>query len=221
MKLSPAFTLLIFSFQALAFERSATVDLSSLEHGFKAGVYKVDVKITAKASPSKAEIRTSQLSDPEDPSSNSCMTFAVFELGELTFTMTDTQSAWTKTVHQKLTGSVEHTVDGKICDLSIESLSQQKSLGSTGIIMGHDLILPVKAPGEFKSAQAWFAVYNTQLSLPAQIATANGQLVIDPSQVLSETVLNQLAQENANQLIWNVSSELGFFNFGDGSAQLK
>ena len=221
MKMFATLGLFALSLSAFALEHSAKLDLTSLYNNINAGAYKVTVKLVSKPTLSQSGI-TTQIS--RDDNDYSCTTTAAFEVGEMTFSVTQIGTNWKKVTTQKVYGQVTHTVDGQTCDLSLENLAGQKSLHISVSPVEGILVLPVKAPAGYSRVQTYLAPFAGYLYSMANVEIEGNKLVVDPSEILSERNLYPMMNSyNAFKLYYYVSAIEGSsgLSLGNGSVPLQ
>lgn len=197
MKTFSALSLLLISITSFAFEQRAELDFSSVYGGLNAGAYEVIVKLSSKVNLSKASIQTTLDRHDNDLT---CTTSARFEVGEMHFSMRSTHQTWDRVKTQKIYGIVKHVVDGSHCDLSLENLKGSKTLYLVMSLNEGFIELPVAAPRGYANVAVWITPFTGYLKLETEIWEENGELILDPSLLLSEDKIYPANDYNASKL---------------------
>lgn len=193
MKSFLALTLVVTSFSALAFERSGTLDLTNVYGNNNAGLYAVVVEFASKTSPSESSLKSELVYD--DGNVN-CKTSAAFDIGEMRLTLIDKKDGYTKSYTKKVVATVTHTSPSEKCIATLRTFSgSQVTYASLGI---DSIILPVRAPFNYKSVQANLAPFSGFFELNTKIQAVNGKLVVDPSDLLTEANILELNSNHSN-----------------------
>lgn len=219
MKTLFGLSLLTLSLSTLAFEQKAHLDFTSVYDNFNAGSYVSTVKLQSKASVSKAVIETSIERDDNDLF---CTTTAKFEIGEMNFALVSTDKKWESKSTQKVYGFVTHRVEGSECDLSLDNLSGEKLLFVQVSLKG-PIQLPVVAPYDYQKVSAWLTPFAGYLYANTTIKFANGELVIDPSGLLTRESVYPLNNENGSKYYYYVTAtkESTTLSLATGSAEFQ
>lgn len=183
----------IININVYAFTQSTTLDFTNLYGNTNAGKYEMNVTFTPKVTQSVSSLSFSTHRDDNDLY---CVTSAKFEVGQMLFTLKDVQSGWTFQTAKTLEGSVSYQSDSETCEKDLSKFSGNLSLYTS--LSLQEITLPVKAPFDYVKVGTYLAPFNGYLYLNAEIKTSAGQLVIDPSKLLTEKNILSQNKQNAS-----------------------
>ncbi len=206
MKFLTTLTLFGLSLNAFAFEQSAKLNLTKLYGKLDAGEYVIDVTLKSKETPSLSKVTTSIERDDNDLT---CTTTAGFELGEMTFTISQKDSNWKKVIKEKIFATATHSVPGTECDLSIENFIGPKKIYASMSLKNSPLTLPVVAPAGYEAVQVYLTPFSGYLYLDTTIELQNDVLMINPDQLLTSASIYPVNSENASKLFYYVQAKKG------------
>lgn len=206
MKFLTTLTLIGFSLSGFAFEQTATLDFTNLYGKLDAGEYVVDVKLKPKKTLSTSKLTTSFERDDND---YTCITTAKFELGEMTFTISQKDSTWKKVMSEKIYATATHYASGEECDLSYENFLGPKKIYASMTLKNAPLTLPVLAPPGYEAVQVYLTPFSGYLYLDTSIELKNDVLIINPSELLTSESIYPINAENASKIFYYVQAKNG------------
>jgi hypothetical protein len=217
MKSFLALTLVVTSFSSFAFEKSSILDLSKIYGNNNAGKYDVVVKFTSKKTPSESSLESALIYG--DGMVN-CITSAVFNIGEMKLTLIDKKDGYTKSYTKLVTGTVTHTSPSEKCTATLDTFSgSQVTYSSLGI---NSIILPVKAPANYKSVNAYLAPFSGFFELNTDIQVVDGKLVVNPTDLLTEQSVLELNSNRTNLTYYiQATGDTGSLSLANGTISLK
>lgn len=206
MKFLTVLTLFGFSLSAFAFEQTATLNLTNLYGKLDAGEYVIDVKLKSKKTYSTSKLTTAIRRDDNDLT---CTTTARFELGEMTFTISQKDSSWNKVISEKIYATATHSVSGTECDLSNENFLGPKKIYAGMGLNNSPLTLPVVAPAGYQAVQVYLTPFSGYLYLDTTIELKDDVLMINPEQLLTSESIYPVNTVNASKLFYYVQATEG------------
>lgn len=217
MKSFLALTLVVTSFSSFAFDRSATLDLTNIYGNNNAGLYDVIVEFSPKTTLSESSLTETLVYD--DGYVN-CKTSASFDIGEMRLTLITKKDGYTKSYTKKIVATVTQTSPSEKCTATLETLSgEQTTYSSLGI---NSIILPVKAPLNYKKVEANLAPFSGFLSLNTEIKAVNGKLTVNPSDLLTEAKILELNSNHTNLSYYvQATGEAGSLSLASGLTPLE
>lgn len=194
MKKFLALSLALISLNLSAFEQKASLDFTNLYGQTNAGAYEMKVSFEAKKTVSESALTFSTRRDDNDLF---CVTTASFEVGVLHFTLSDKNSGWTKKISKKISGSVSSQSNDETCETDIEKFTGNQNLYVT-LGLNEAILLPVKAPFDYKTVGVYLAPFNGYLYLQTAITSKGEKLALDPSELLSAASIQATNTNNSS-----------------------
>jgi len=177
-----------------AFTQKADLDFTNLYDKTNAGHYEMTTTFTSKTTKSFNGLSFSTHRDDNDLF---CVTTAKFEVGQMLFTLTDVKTGWTFSTARTLHGSVSIKSETENCVNDASKFTGTQNLYVT-LGLNEAITLPVKAPFDYEKVATYLSPFNGYLYLDAEIKTSDVQLVIDPSQLLTEKSITAQNKQNAS-----------------------
>lgn len=185
---------LFLNINVYAFTQNATLDFTNLYGNTNAGKYEMSVTFSPKVSKSFSGLKFSTHRDDNDLY---CVTEAKFEIGQMSFTLKDVKTGWTFTTSKVVEATVSQQAQDENCINDVTKFTgTQKLYASVGL--NQAILLPVKAPFNYETVSTYLSPFNGYLYLEAQVQTADTQLVINPSQLLTAKSITAQNAENAS-----------------------
>lgn len=185
---------LFLNINVYAFTQNATLDFTNLYANTNAGKYDMSASFTAKTTKSNSALTFSTHRDDNDLY---CVTSAKFEVGQMLFTLKDATTGWTFTTARTISAVISYQADSEVCETDISKfLGKQTLYASLGL--NEEILLPVKAPFDYQTVSAYLAPFNGYLYLTTSLQNDNGQLSIDPSQLLTEKTIRAENKQNSS-----------------------
>lgn len=180
MKTIFALSLMLLALNVSAFEQKATLDFTNLYGQTNAGLYEMKVSFESKKTLSETTLTYSTHRDDNDLF---CVSTATFEVGTMNFTLTDVKTGWTKNLTKKITATISSQSTDETCETNIEKFAGNQNLYAN-ITNNEAILLPVKAPFNYKTVGAYVTPFNGYLYLQSQVEVKEGKLVVNPSELL-------------------------------------
>lgn len=185
---------LFLNVNVYAFTQNATLDFTNLYNNTNAGKYEMSVTFASKATPS---ISTLKFSTHRDDNDLYCVTEAQFEIGQMTFSLTDVKTGWSFNVSKAVLATVSHQSDDETCVTDANFFAGEKTLWAQ-VGLNQAIELPVAAPVGYDRLAAYLSPFNGYLNLAANLNVVNGQLVVNPSQLLTAKSITSQNTQNAS-----------------------
>ena len=185
---------LFLNINVYAFTQNATLDFTNLYNGTNAGKYEMSVTFTSKATPSASNLKFSTHRDDNDLY---CVTEAQFEIGQMTFSLTNVKTGWSFILSKAVLATISHQSDDETCVTDVNFFTGQKTLW-TQVDLNQAIDLPVAAPAGYERIAAYLSPFNGYLNLNADLNVANGQLVVNPGQLLTAKSITSQNTQNAS-----------------------
>lgn len=196
-----------------AFTQKAALDFTNLYGKTNAGLYEMSTTFTPKVTKSLSGLTYSTHRDDNDLF---CVTTAKFEIGQMLFTLKDVKTGWTFTTAKTINASISIQSDDESCVTDLSKFTGNHSLYAT-LGLHESIALPVKAPFDYEKVAAYLSPFNGYLYLNADLQVADGQLTIDPSQMLTEkSILSQNKQNSSVTYYVFASKESTQLSLGNG-----
>ena len=210
--------LLLFSLKSFAFSQSAILDFSKLYGNTDAGVIEASVTFSPKMNVSRSDLATTSR---HDDGMIFCVTSAQFDLGEMTMTLVNNKTGWTKSFTKKIIGTLSTENEGEVCNATIEDFAGKQVLYSlTGL--GQAIELPVKAPFEYTSVGMYLEPFNGYLYLEADVVVDHDMLKIRPSKLLTADSITTRNQQNASVTYYVFAkNEVSTLSLGTGLVKFE
>lgn len=183
----------IININVYAFTQTAKLDFTNLYGNTDAGVYNMAVSFVPKTTPSVSFLN---FSTHHDDGINYCVTEAKFEIGTMKFVLTDKQM-WQFEKYKTVFAVITQQSEDATCVTELSQFSGRQTLYAQ-IGLDQAILLPVKAPYDFKTVTVWLAPFNGYLTLATDIAAVNGELIVDPSKLLTEDNIVSQNKNNAS-----------------------
>lgn len=194
MRIILAITAFLVSVNGNAFTQKADLDFTNLYGKTDASRYEMAVTLTPKTTNSFTSLSFSTHRDDNDLF---CVTTANFEIGQMLFTLTDVKTGWTFTTAKTVTASISRQSENENCENDVSKFTGKQTLYAS-LSLEKSIMLPVKAPFDYQEVGAYLSPFNGYLYLDAEIKTADFQLTIDPSQMLTSTGIKSQNETNAS-----------------------
>ena len=194
MKFILALAAFTVSINVNAFTQKADLDFTNLYGKTNAGHYEMTTTFTPKTTKSFSSLVFSTHRDDNDLY---CVTTAKFEIGQMSFTLTDIKTGWTYTTARTISAAIAIQADDENCINDATKFTGTQSLYAT-LGLNEAITLPVKAPFDYQQVGTYLSPFNGYLNLNAEIKTSDFQLVIDPSQMLTEKAITSQNKQNAS-----------------------
>lgn len=194
MKIFLALAAFTISINVNAFTQKAALDFTNLYGKTNAGLYEMSATFTPKTTKSISGLTYSTHRDDNDLF---CVTTAKFEIGKMLFTLTDVKTGWTFTTARTISASISIQSEDETCETNVAKFSGNQSLYAT-LGLNEAILLPVKAPFDYEKVATYLSPFNGYLYLNADLQTVDGQLVIDPSQMLTEKSIQSTNKQNSS-----------------------
>ncbi|WP_409480215.1 hypothetical protein [Pseudobdellovibrio sp. HCB154] len=185
---------LFLNVNVYAFTQNATLDFTNLYNNTNAGKYEMSVTFASKATPS---VSTLKFSTHRDDNDLYCVTEAQFEIGQMTFSLTDVKTGWSFNVSKAVLATVSHQSDDETCVTDANFFAGEKTLWAQ-VGLNQAIELPVAAPVGYDRVAAYLSPFNGYLNLAAYLNVVNGQLVVNPSELLTAKSITSQNTQNAS-----------------------
>jgi len=194
MKFLLALAAFTVSINVNAFTQKAALDFTNLYGKTNAGLYEMSVTFTPKATKSFSSLT---FSTQRDDNELFCVTTAKFEIGQMLFTLTDVKTGWTFTTAKTITAAISLQSENENCENDISKFTGSQNLYAT-LGLNEAILLPVKAPFGYQTVATYLSPFNGYLYLNTAIKSADTQLTIDPSQLLTEKSIASQNKQNSS-----------------------
>lgn len=185
---------LFLNINVYAFTQNATLDFTHLYNNTNAGKYEMSVTFSSKTTPSVSDLKFSTHRDDNDLY---CVTEAQFEIGQMTFSLTNVKTGWNFTTSKAVLASVSHQSDDETCVTDVNFFAGRTTLWAA-VGLNQAIELPVSAPVGYDRVATYLSPFNGYLNLNADLTAVNGKLVVNPSQLLTEKSITSQKTQNAS-----------------------
>lgn len=185
---------LFLNINVYAFTQNATLDFTNLYNNTNTGKYEMSVTFSSKATTSVSDLRFSTHRDDNDLY---CVTEAQFEIGQMTFSLTNVKTGWNFIMSKAVLATVSHQSDDETCVTDANFFADRKTLWAA-VGLNQAIELPVQAPYDYDRIATYLSPFNGYLTLTADLNAVNGKLVVNPSQLLSEKSITSQNTQNAS-----------------------
>lgn len=185
---------LFLNVNVYAFTQNATLDFTNLYNSTNAGKYEMSVTFVSKTTPSVSALKFSTHRDDNDLY---CVTEAQFEIGQMTFSLTDVKTGWSFILSKAVLATVSHQSDDETCVTDANFFAGKKTLWAQ-LGLNQAIELPVAVPVGYDRMAAYLSPFNGYLNLAANLNVVNGQLVVNPSQLLTAKSITSQNTQNAS-----------------------
>lgn len=194
MKILLALAAFTVSINVNAFTQKASLDFTHLYGKTNAGLYEMSVTFTPKATKSLSGLTFDTHRDDNDLF---CVTTVKFEIGQMLFTLTDVKTGWTFTTAKSIHASISRQSENETCENDVTKFKGRQNLYAP-LGLNEAILLPVKAPFDYKTVGTYLSPFNGYVYLEADINSSDAQLTIDPSQMLTERSILSQNKQNAS-----------------------
>lgn len=185
---------LFLNINVYAFTQNVSLDFTNLYNHTNAGKYEMSVVFSAKATPSTSDLKFSTHRDDNDLY---CVTEAQFEIGQMTFSLTNVQTGWSFITTQTVLATTSHQSENETCVTDVNFFTGQKTLWAA-VGLNQAIELPVQAPKGYNRIATYLSPFNGYLTLNADLTAVNGKLVINPNQLLTTKNITSQNTQNAS-----------------------
>ncbi|MCM2352339.1 MAG: hypothetical protein NDI63_01895 [Pseudobdellovibrio sp.] len=185
---------LFLNINVYAFTQNATLDFTNLYNSTNAGKYEMSITFISKTTPSVGALKFSTHRDDNDLY---CVTEAQFEVGQMTFSLTDVKTGWNFILSKAVLATVSHQADNETCITDVNFFAGEKTLWAQ-VGLNQAIELPVAAPVGYERVAAYLSPFNGYLNLAAKLTVVNGQLVVNPSTLLTAKSITSQNTQNAS-----------------------
>lgn len=185
---------LFLNINVYAFTQNATLDFTNLYNNTNAGKYEMSVTFTSKSTPSVSDLKFSTHRDDNDLY---CVTEAQFEIGQMTFSLTDVKTGWSFITSKAVLATASHQSENETCVTDVNFFADRKTLWAS-VGLNQAIELPVQAPKGYDRVATYLSPFNGYLTLAADLTAVNGKLVINPSQLLTAKSITSHNTQNAS-----------------------
>lgn len=185
---------LFLNVNVYAFTQNATLDFTDLYDSTNAGKYEMSVTFVSKTTPSVSALKFSTHRDDNDLY---CVTEAQFEIGQMTFSLTDAKTGWSFILSKAVLATVSHQADDETCVTDANFFAGEKTLWAQ-VGLNQAIELPAAAPIGYDRVAAYLSPFNGYLNLAANLKVVNGQLVVNPSELLTAKSITSQNTQNAS-----------------------